>query len=63
MTKRKLPMTATEAQNYIEEIRHATKPSVQRFILKTALGPLGNLTNEAREVYRARLDNLNGETK
>lgn len=49
---RKAPMTADEARANIAEMRANTKPAAMRRLIAIALGPLGNLSEEAKEVYR-----------
>ncbi|MBT8460010.1 MAG: hypothetical protein KJN60_10105 [Boseongicola sp.] len=51
----KAPMTREEAQSVVAQMRDETNVVAQRRLLKLALGPFGNLTPEAADVYRARL--------
>lgn len=52
---RKPPMTADEARTIIAEMRADTPKNAMRAVIKIALGPVGNLTDEARAVYREAL--------
>ena len=52
---RKPPMTAEEARAVIAEMRGVTQPKAAVRMMQIALGPLGNLTDGAREVYRAAI--------
>ena len=52
---RKPPMTADEARENISEMRAETPASAMRKLVKMALGPLGNLSEEAKAVYREAL--------
>ena len=52
---RRLPMTADEARENVATMRRDTDPRAMRRLLTVALGPLGNLTDEACAVYAAAL--------
>lgn len=52
---RRPPMTATEARENIDAMKAETPINAQRALLKSALGPVGNLSDAAREIYAARL--------
>ena len=52
---RKPPMTADEARAAVADMRGVTHPRAAVRMMQTALGPLGNLTDGAREVYRAAI--------
>ena len=60
---RKPPMTATEAADVVSQMRRYTKPDAAARLMRTALGPLGNLSDEAREVYRAELARMSLKPK
>jgi hypothetical protein len=51
----KPPMTANEAREIIAEMRVRTKPDAMRRVIELALGPVGNLSEEAKVVYREAL--------
>ena len=51
----KAPMTAQEAEENIAAMQAETPPSAMRRLISIALGPLGNLSDEARAVYAAAL--------
>lgn len=53
---RKQPMTAEEARENITAMMAETKPAARRRLIDLALGPLGNLSDEAKAVYRAALE-------
>ena len=53
---RKAPMTADEARENVAAMMAETKPAARRRLLSLALGPLGNLSDEARAVYLAALE-------
>lgn len=53
---RKAPMTADEARENVAAMLAETKPAPMRRLLSLALGPLGNLSDEARSVYQAALE-------
>lgn len=48
----KPPMTADEAREIIAEMQARTKPDAMRRVIELALGPVGNLSEEAKAVYR-----------
>jgi hypothetical protein len=52
---RKPPMTADEARAVVADMRGVTHPKAAARMMQIALGPLGNLTDGAREVYRAAI--------
>ncbi len=52
---RKPPMTADEARENVAEMSAHTDPRAAVRLMAIALGPLGNLTDEARDVYRAAI--------
>ena len=52
---RKTPMTAIEASENIAAMKSNTKPAAMKRLIQIALGPLGNLSEEAKEVYRSAL--------
>lgn len=55
MNRTREPMTAQEARDNIAAmLKETPAPAMQRLI-RVALGPLGNLSEEARAVYRAAL--------
>jgi hypothetical protein len=54
--KTKLPMTKEEAITNIETMRRKTKDVKARIrVVKMALGPFGNLTDAAKNVYKDAL--------
>jgi hypothetical protein len=55
MFPRRAPMTADEARNNVAAMQADTNKKVMRRVLQIALGPLGNLTDEARFNYAASL--------
>jgi recombinational DNA repair protein (RecF pathway) len=50
------PMTAFEACENIASMRAETAPAAMRQLIQTALGPTGNLSEEARAIYAAALN-------
>ena len=60
--QRKPPMTADEAREAVEIMRRETPVPAQKVILRTALSHLGNLLEEAKAVYRARLAELEAQS-
>lgn len=52
---KKAPMTAAEARKNIIAMKAETPVSAMRRLLKLALGPVGNLSPEARSIYEAAL--------
>ena len=52
---RKPPMTAEEARENVSAMMAETEPAARRRLMKLALGPLGNLSDDAKAVYRAAL--------
>jgi hypothetical protein len=58
MFPRRSPMTAEQAREVVAEMqRHTSKRSAVR-LLTIATGLGGNLTDEARDIYRAELERL-----
>lgn len=53
-TKTRAPMTATEAREIIATMRRETQPKAMRRLIEIAL-KMGNLSDEAKAVYRAAL--------
>lgn len=51
---RPAPMTADEAREIIATMRRETQPKAMRRLIKLAL-QIGNLSDEAKAVYRAAL--------
>jgi hypothetical protein len=49
--KNKAPMTAQEAAENIASMQAETPPAAMRRLITVALGPLGNLSDEARVIY------------
>jgi hypothetical protein len=49
-------MTAFEACENIASMRAETAPAAMRQLIQTALGPTGNLSEEARAIYAAALN-------
>jgi len=58
MFPRRPPMTAGEARAVVAEMQAQTRPAAAVRLLMLAIGPAGNLTDEARNVYCAELDRL-----
>lgn len=52
---RRPPMTADEARESVAAMRRDTEPRAMRRLLTVALGPFGNLTDEARIIYAVAL--------
>ena len=52
---RKLPMTADDARANISAMRAETPANAMRRLITIALGPLGNLSDEARAIYQEAL--------
>jgi len=52
---RKPPMTADEARENAAAMSAQTDPRAAVRLMRLALGPLGNLTDGARDVYRAAI--------
>jgi hypothetical protein len=48
-------MTASEARRNVAEMTSKTPVNARKRLLQIALGPLGNLSDEARAVYQAAL--------
>ena len=48
---RKHPMTADEARENIAAMRAETPANAMRKLIQIALGPLGNLSDEAKAIY------------
>jgi len=55
MFPRRAPMTADEARNNVAAMQADTNPKAMRRVLQLALGPIGNLTDDARAIYAAAL--------
>lgn len=49
-------MTAIEARDNIAAMMRDTSADARKRLLQVALGPLGNLSNEARTVYQEALN-------
>jgi hypothetical protein len=49
------PMTADQARRNVAEMISKTPVNARKRLLQIALGPLGNLSDEARAVYQAAL--------
>ena len=49
------PMTATEARDNVAAMMRDTPANARKRLLQVALGPLGNLSTEARIVYQEAL--------
>jgi hypothetical protein len=49
--RRKEPMTAEEARENIAAMKAETNPKAMQRLIAVALGPLGNLSDEAKAVY------------
>jgi len=58
MRQRPAPMTAETAREVVAELQRKASRRSQIALLGHALGPLGNLSDEARAIYRARLDEM-----
>ena len=56
MFPRRAPMTGADAMANLAEMRVDTSKKAMRRLLQVAIGPLGNLTDDARAVYTAELD-------
>lgn len=54
MFPRRAPMTAEEARKVLAEMMRDTAPPARKRLMQTAL-KIGNLTDEAKAVYRAAL--------
>lgn len=48
-------MTASQARKNVAEMLKKTPANARKRMLQVALGPLGNLSDEARAVYQAAL--------
>jgi hypothetical protein len=48
-------MTASEARENVAAMLKETPANARKRLLQIALGPLGNLSDEARAVYQAAL--------
>jgi hypothetical protein len=55
---RRQPMTAAEARANVFEMRQHTTRNAAVKLLMLAIGPRGNLTDGARDIYRAELARL-----
>jgi len=53
------PMTASEARENVAAMLKETPANARKRLLQIALGPLGNLSDEARAVYQAALSTPN----
>lgn len=58
MFPRRPAMEATEANAVVAEMRGKTNKRSAVRMLQLALGPAGNLSDEARAIYAAELDRL-----
>lgn len=54
----KAPMNRTEAIENVEAMKRDTEQAAMIKLIKLALGPLGNLSHEAQQVYKTALDDL-----
>ena len=54
------PMTAAEAREIVAELKRRTSVQSQKKMLHHALGPIGNLSDDARAIYAARLAEMEG---
>ena len=54
------PMTASEARRNVAAMLKETPATARKRLLQIALGPLGNLSDEARAVYQAALNAQSG---
>jgi hypothetical protein len=50
-------MSASEARANVAAMLRETPANARKRLLQVALGPLGNLSPEARDIYTAALDN------
>jgi polyhydroxyalkanoate synthesis regulator phasin len=55
MFPRRPPMTAEEAREIVAEMMRETPKTARNSLIRTAL-KIGNLSNAAKDVYRAALD-------
>lgn len=55
------PMTEAEARENVAAMKAETPRNAQVRLLTIAVGPMGNLSAAAREVYAARLRELEAE--
>ena len=55
MFPRRAPMTADAARANIDAMKSDTSKKAMRRLLQVAIGPLGNLTDDARAIYAAAL--------
>ena len=55
MYPRRAPLSAADACANIAAMRSDTSKKAMRRLLQVALGPAGNLTDEARAIYAAEL--------
>jgi hypothetical protein len=58
MFPRRPLMTADQAREVICEMQRKTSKKSAKRLLTLALGPAGNLSDEARDVYRAELERI-----
>lgn len=57
---RPAPMTAEQARAIVAEMRAETRDKPAIRLMRHALGPLGNLSEAARDVYRAEIRRRGG---
>lgn len=57
-TEMKAQMTADEARDNVRRMKDETPKNAMKRLLQLALGPLGNLSDDARAVYRTALTDL-----
>lgn len=55
---RREPMTADEAAENVASMKAETPRDAQERLIRMALGPIGNLSDAARKIYEARLQEL-----
>ena len=53
-------MTASEARENVAAMLRDTPANARKRLLQVALGPLGNLSDDARAVYQAALNTQSG---
>jgi hypothetical protein len=51
-------MTRQEAEENIAALEADTAPAAMKRLIEVALGPLGRLSDSAREVYEAKLRSM-----
>ena len=54
----KSPMTAAEAIENVSKMKLETQPNAMKRLLKLALGPFGNLSEDAVTVYKIALKEM-----